>query len=306
MKKMWMAVVLLLAMLVPLAQAEQAPEERVTEIAARTAYILDYDWERLPDWSAREYLEAPGTVATLYCESTSADALISLVPRDSAANASDYLLQRTMNSMDVMVVRETVGPELWQAPWGEAGAAMTQVFAYVSGSYTSDFYREKSYVAQLNDEYFLVTTVTASEAEAEGAIEEFESAFFTSALRVSPVSITGQGYAYLHAAQASDGALELSLDTFIVEEGDETSEMVIYNNDPSLATFAVSADANIWLMPQGAPFTWECVPQDAELLSTHISDYVLANGSYPPFLLYYCGEQIVWMEQQGAMILPLT
>ena len=99
MKKMWMAVVLLLAMLVPLAQAEQAPEERVTEIAARTAYILDYDWERLPDWSAREYLEAPGTVATLYCESTSADALISLVPRDSAANASDYLLQRTMNSM---------------------------------------------------------------------------------------------------------------------------------------------------------------------------------------------------------------
>ena len=108
MKKMWMAMVLLLALLVPVAQAEQAPEERVTEIAARTAYILDYDWERLPDWSAREYLEAPGTVATLYCESTSADALISLVPRDSAANASDYLLQRTMNSMDVMVVRETV------------------------------------------------------------------------------------------------------------------------------------------------------------------------------------------------------
>ena len=96
------------------------------------------------------------------------------------------------------------------------------------------------------------------------------------------------------------------MDTFIVEEGDETSEMVIYNNDPSLATFAVAEDANIWLMPQGAPFTWECVPQDAALLSTHISDYVLANGTYPPFLLYYCGEQIVWMEQQGAMILPLT
>ena len=94
-----MAMVLLLALLVPVAQAEQAPEERVTEIAARTAYILDYDWERLPDWSAREYLEAPGTVATLYCESTSADALISLVPRDSAANAPDYRLQRTMNSM---------------------------------------------------------------------------------------------------------------------------------------------------------------------------------------------------------------
>ena len=65
MKKMWMAMVLLLALLVPVAQAEQAPEERVTEIAARTAYILDYDWERLPDWSAREYLEAPGTVAAL-------------------------------------------------------------------------------------------------------------------------------------------------------------------------------------------------------------------------------------------------
>ena len=55
MKKMWMAVVLLLAMLVPLAQAEQAPEERVTEIAARTAYILDYDWERLP-------IGAPGNI----------------------------------------------------------------------------------------------------------------------------------------------------------------------------------------------------------------------------------------------------
>ena len=78
--KVWMAVVLLFALLVPVAQAEQAPEERVTEIAARTAYILDYDWDRMPDWNAREYLEAPGTVATLYCESTSADALISLVP----------------------------------------------------------------------------------------------------------------------------------------------------------------------------------------------------------------------------------
>lgn len=116
-----------------------------------------------------------------------------------------------------------------------------------------------------------MTTVTASDAEAEDVIQEFESAFFTSALRVSPVSITGQGYAYLHAAQANDGALELSLDTFIVEEGDETSEMVIYNNDPSLAIFAVSEDANIWLMPRHAVHLGMQCRGQAELLSTHIS-----------------------------------
>ena len=303
--KRWIALVLLLICLAPSARAREATEQR-EEIAGRTAYILDYDWDLLPEWNAREYLEAPGTVAALYCDSASADALISLVPRDAAANASDYLLTQARNDMGAMVVGETVGPELWQAPWGETGAAMEQAFVYVSGEYTSDPYRKKTYAAQLNEEYFLTVTVTAVEDGAREVITAFEEAFFVESMRVRPVEISARGYAYLHAAQLAEDGLEVSLDTFIVEEGDETSEMVIYNNDPSLATCAVSADANIWLMPQGELFTWECVPHDAALLSTYISDFVLANASYPPFLVYYYGDQIVWMEQQGSMIQPLT
>ena len=109
--KRWIALVLLLICLAPPARAREATEQR-EEIAGRTAYILDYDWDLLPEWNAREYLEAPGTVAALYCDSASADALISLVPRDAAANASDYLLTQARNDMGAMVVGETVGPEL--------------------------------------------------------------------------------------------------------------------------------------------------------------------------------------------------
>ena len=62
-------------------------------------------------------------------------------------------------------VRETVGPELWQAPWGETGAAMDAgIRLRERGVHQRSLSRKDRMLAQLNEEYFLVTvTVTAVE-----------------------------------------------------------------------------------------------------------------------------------------------
>lgn len=260
-------------------------------------YVLEYRQEALKNWGARETVEQEDILLSLYCEENPADVLVRIEPISAAEDTKDYIEQWIAERLTSTLVREAIKITEWTAPWGAPGTQMEYSYVYVSGSYISPPYKRKVYVAPYGGEAYLEFVVTVGNNDESQTISLVEQGFLGSEMSLQKVRYTDKVYAYLEEAKYVDGNLILRLDTYIKEGGDESSEAAIYNNDPSLAEYVVADNAHIWIVSSNRTLGWEKIMPDAAMLSMHVSEYILANEKFPPFIFYTDGNRIVWMEQ---------
>ena len=269
----------------------------VAEEASGTVYVLEYSQEGMENWAARESLEEEDVLLSLYCETSPADAQVRLAYLDSAKDTKEYLAGWVTGQSGAMLIHDVREIQEWTSPWGARGSQLEYGYVYISGTYISSSYRRKVYIAPYGGDTYLEFVLTVGNDNESGAIEQFEEEFLKRLISLNKIQYTDKIYAYLEDAKQVGNSGLVSVDTYIKEGGNEASEETIYNNDPSLIEYSIAEDAHVWIVSPNKTMGWEKIKPDAAELSMHISEYVLTNKEFPPFVFYIDGNEIVWMEQ---------
>lgn len=256
------------------------------------AHFVTYDSEVVDDWSVMDYAETGGVLLSMYKET--AEVSVSLAEVSEAPTLDELVEQQIAGVGSYATILSDVVRDEWYAPWLESDPGCRIAYSYAfEGSAGDSIYHVVSYMAQLDDDYYVVVKLTDWSDDVEAEASALEAGLLES-FGIDEFTVTGSVSAYLTRADESDGRVYLTLQPFTVTlSADQLDYSIEVSGDTQVVP--LSADARVMVPADDDSGMLENVALTADAIGSFIDGYQAKNGKDCVFNVLLSGDEARWV-----------
>ena len=261
----------LTALILALILCACACAEEIFDGTVYSAYAPSFDESALAGWEIMSYIEPSG----LLLSATSERAEIS-VSLEEAESAPETLVNSYVNNVQrygTLLSREDT--RAYEHPIFEAGARAGYSYRLNRDGGSGTVYYCDVYVLRVSRYFALYVTQTSWNGESARA--SFNDVFVPS-LKLTRADISTTFTAFLKNCEQRADGIYLSIDYCQMEFETDFGMVYAVNDDPTLHTYRLSPDAEIWLPKLGgALYSLQRGSYDAQQLTRSMEEYYSIN-----------------------------
>lgn len=261
-----------------------------------SAYSLIYDEGALSGLDVISYIEPSGLLLSAYGEQLD----ISVTLEEANDAPAQMLAARAASAARYGNVIFKSEVSAFSLPSFPNGAYISYSYRSLRDSGSGEVYTVDAYIFRVNDE--LALSVSQTSWGDDGARQRF-NASFVPALGLQPRRISTEYVVFLVACDRLSDGLYVTIDPCRMEYDSNFGLPYAVNDDPTLYTVKLSAQAEIWLPEMsGALYSMvKSAPQEAAIRGA-IEEFYARNQVEPIFtLLFDAGGEVIRLQHYNAL-----